>query len=383
MASEIHVAVIEDEPNDRILIEREILRANPQAKVTQVGSLEELEVLLQSCEFDAVVLDYALGWSDGLSVMKLLRSRCPDRPVVMFSGATIHEEAIEAMRVGLDEFVYKAPDQFVYLPVAIRNALGHAKQREQVRETQRLAVMGRHSAMIAHEINNQLSSLVDLHYLMATDDQMRQETREWLEKAKHEVQRIESITRKTLAFHRGAETMKPVSMSLIVAEVLGLFERRLQINGLTLSSDLEDTPEVKGFAAELRQVFVNLIGNAIEATPKGGRLRVCVRNASSWKGSQQAGVSVMVCDTGSGIARETLSRLFQPFFTTKGESGTGLGLWVSKGIIEKHHGAIRIKSRVGSGESGTCMRVFLPQATIRQSKLDAAPFSQSADANVD
>lgn len=359
--SGIRVMVIEDEPNDRWLIEREISRAMPEAKISMVTSAGSLETVLQECRCDAVVLDFSLGWGDGISVMKSLKSRCADLPIVMFSGRALHQEAIEAMRLGLDEFVYKAPEQFQYLPVAIRNVIGLARQRQQVREAERLAVVGRLASIVAHEINNPLSAISNLLFLVEMDAGMSEATKQYLRLVKEQLVHIEDITKRTLGMHRQLEEMRPVSLCDLVEDVLFLYRRRIQANGIQLKTDLRATMPVMAYAGELRQVLANLIQNAIDATPKEGSIRVRVRNSRSWAAGLAHGVSVLVCDSGYGITLQQQKRLFEPFFTTKGEHGTGLGLWISKGIIEKHGGQIELKSRTEKGRSGTCVRTFFPR----------------------
>ncbi len=122
------------------------------------------------------------------------------------------------------------------------------------------------------------------------------------------------------------------------------------------------TPVVQGFPVELRQVFLNLLGNAVQAMPKGGKLRVYVREATDW-GLKQRGTAISIIDTGVGIRPEDAKRLFQPFFSTKSTKGTGLGLWISKGIVQKYYGTLTCRSYRSQDLCATCFRVFLPVTT--------------------
>jgi signal transduction histidine kinase len=143
-------------------------------------------------------------------------------------------------------------------------------------------------------------------------------------------------------------------------------QRQLSQAGITLRTDLSKNALVTGYPAELRQVFTNLLANAADASTAGGLLEVSVRptlavRSSGLRELRPAGATVTIADHGTGIAPETLDRLFQPFFTTKGEKGTGLGLWVSQGIAQKHGGDIHLDTRTGPDDHGTTASVFLPR----------------------
>jgi signal transduction histidine kinase len=146
-----------------------------------------------------------------------------------------------------------------------------------------------------------------------------------------------------------------------VDEVLELYEPRLRKNNITVEKQYMVEGSVEGFPAEMRQLFANLIGNAIEAIGSTGKILVRVGSAREGIDPRKQGVRVSVADTGPGISAEDQKRIFEPFFTTKGVSGTGLGLWVSRGIVEKHEGRIRFRSRPRQdGRGGTVFSIFLP-----------------------
>jgi len=137
----------------------------------------------------------------------------------------------------------------------------------------------------------------------------------------------------------------------------------LQQNHITIDKRSQENIEILGFPGELRQLFSNLILNAMEAMKDGGgRIRIRVARTHEWSGEQRAGVRVTVADTGSGIAALALPHIFEPFFTTKKETGTGLGLWLAYGIVQKHSGWIRVASRTSPGSPGTVFAVFLPES---------------------
>ena len=174
------------------------------------------------------------------------------------------------------------------------------------------------------------------------------------------------ITKQTLSFYR--ESQQPVSLSLsdILDNVVELQSRKLQLNRITLEKDFRTAGRISGFSVELRQVFLNIISNAIQAMPEGGRLRLKLTESRARNG--HSGIRVEIGDTGVGIKREHAEKIFEPFFSTKDVKGTGLGLWISRGIIQKYGGAIRFRTaRLNSGNV-TCFSVFIPGAAIEESQ---------------
>jgi signal transduction histidine kinase len=160
-------------------------------------------------------------------------------------------------------------------------------------------------------------------------------------------------------------------------DVLGAFGSKIESHRISLTKTYSAVATLAGFPAELRQLFSNLVLNAVEALPEGGKLSVRVRRAHD--GRQTEGIQITVADDGPGIARENLSRIFEPFFTTKEQKGTGLGLWVSQGIVQKHGGHIRVRSSNGAELHGTCFMVFLPLSVAAEKEgLPTVPPAQLA-----
>jgi len=151
-----------------------------------------------------------------------------------------------------------------------------------------------------------------------------------------------------------------VDLANVLQSVLVLFAPQIRKGHIDVEQRWEAAPPVRGFPGELRQVFSNLVGNAIDAMPDGGKLILHLRQSSLTSDPARRGVRITILDTGAGIPTGVRTNLFAPFFTTKGEKGTGLGLWVSRGIIEKHEGTIHLASRRRAGKSGTAFSVFLP-----------------------
>jgi PAS domain S-box-containing protein len=235
------------------------------------------------------------------------------------------------------------------------------KKEEALRQAEKLAVVGRLAASIAHEINNPLEAVTNLCFL-ARNAHSLEESQRYLEMADQELARVAQITSQTLRFHKQQSAAAATHVSELVETVLALHNGRISREGLVLRSEVRPCRPLVCYAGEIRQVLANLIGNALDAMSNGGNLSVRVREAASWNGTG-SGIRVTVADTGDGMTARTLERLYEPFFTTKEAIGTGLGLWVSEGIVRKHGGIIRVRSCVEPGRSGTVFTVFLPIAT--------------------
>jgi signal transduction histidine kinase len=250
-----------------------------------------------------------------------------------------------------------------------RDITSQLHAEEALRKTERLAAMGRVAGIIAHEINNPLEAITNAFYLLRDHHSLDEQARMLAKMAEEELLRVAHITRQTLSFYRESQQAVMISLAKLLDDVLELQSRLLRLNGISLDKKYLTDGTILGFPSELKQVFLNLVGNAIQAMPEGGRLRVRVANTNG-NGSQRFGVRVSVCDTGAGIKPEDAKRLFEPFFTTKSAKGTGLGLWISKGIVQKYEGAIRFRSLRTNGRNTTCFSVFLPGVRAAQGGED-------------
>lgn len=247
--------------------------------------------------------------------------------------------------------------------------------------SEKLAVSGRLAATLAHEIHNPLDSVVNLLYLMKTGA-TPEETPEFLDLARAELDRVTQISRAMLGMYRESKTPIELDLKDLVESVLLLLNRQLSQAGVTLEQHLDRDATINGYPAELRQVFSNLLTNGLDASSPGSTLRVTLRHEPAIKATptrniRPEGVTVEVTDHGQGIPPEILDQLFQPFFTTKGEKGTGLGLWVSQGIIQKHGGTIHVDTRTEGPNHGTTVSVFLP---IGSPVVELAPVATVAQA---
>jgi PAS domain S-box-containing protein len=248
-----------------------------------------------------------------------------------------------------------------------RDITAQLKAEDALRKTERLAAMGRVAGIIAHEINNPLDAITNTFYLLRDHPSLDEDARYLPQLGEQELHRVAHITRQTLGFYRESKHPVEVSVSVLLDEILELQTRRMEFNNIILDKQYHSRGSIQGFPVELKQVFLNLIGNAVQAMPAGGRLRLRVFE-SSLRLNQRAGVCISICDTGTGIDPEHAKHLFEPFFTTKSIKGTGLGLWISKGIIQKYGGSINFRSVSLAGRNFTCFQVFLPEANFDKSE---------------
>jgi PAS domain S-box-containing protein len=240
-----------------------------------------------------------------------------------------------------------------------RDITSQLQAEEALRNAERLAAMGRVAGIIAHEINNPLEAISNTFYLLRDHPSLDTEARRYAQMGEEEILRLSHITRQTLGFYRESKHPVEISIAQLLDDILELQLRRLEFNNIVLEKRYRGNGRVYGFPVELKQVFLNLIGNAVQAMPDGGKLRLHAFE-SSRRGDRPAGTWVSVCDTGIGIDAEHARHLFEPFFTTKSAKGTGLGLWISKGIVQKYGGTISFRSLRVSDKSATCFQVFLP-----------------------
>jgi PAS domain S-box-containing protein len=238
-------------------------------------------------------------------------------------------------------------------------------------QSEKLAAVGRLASSIAHEINNPLEAVTNLLYL-ARSAAVAPLAKEYLDQADGELRRISAIASQTLRFHRQASSPQAIHASDLFASVLGIFDRRMRNLGVAVEASYCATKPVVCFDGDVRQVLNNLVSNALDSMTEGGRLLVRSHDSTDWK-TKRKGMVLTVADTGCGMSRETTARIYEPFFTTKGDSGTGLGLWVSAEVVRRHKASLQVRSREGAG---TVFRLFLPyesQVEERQSPRMSRP----------
>ena len=231
---------------------------------------------------------------------------------------------------------------------------------ETLRRTEKLAVTGRLAAAIAHEINNPLEAVMNCLYLLA-DTQLPSDARQYLNMAQKELDRVTQITIQTLRFFRSSTRVVQTDVHEIIDNVLSLMESRVRQMNIKVERQFRANLVISAHNGELRQVVANLVGNAIDAVSKNGCIVVRTSGARNYQNGR-AGLTITVADNGIGMDALTRERIFEPFFSTKGPTGTGLGLWISREIIHKHNGSIRVRTRrQADGVSGrTVFKIFLP-----------------------
>ncbi len=224
---------------------------------------------------------------------------------------------------------------------------------------EKLAAAGRLAATVAHEVNNPLEGLTNLVYIARRTDSL-DEIRHLLLQAESELARIAHITRQSLGFYRETTTPAHFQPASVVREVADFYSTRARNQGVTFVVEAETEREVLGSSGELRQILSNLLANSLDACAHGSTIRIQARSAIDPRNPSSNGVRITIADTGFGIPSEHLDNIFEPFFTTKKDTGTGLGLWVSRELVQKHGGTLRVRSRTEKPRSGTLFSIFLP-----------------------
>lgn len=318
--------------------------------------------------------DALYGWSSdevvGLNIHQVLRTVFPSSKEeverTLYSNRSWQGNLVQHARDGREivvstrKVVNREGDAILEIQ---RDITRQIQAEEALRQAEKLAAMGRVAGIIAHEINNPLEAITNAFYLLRNHPSLDDEARYYASLAEQELQRAAHITRQTLSFYR--ESRQPIAISVtdLLDNVVELQQRPILASHIVTQKKYLSPGVVRGFPGELRQVFLNLISNAIQAMPSGGILRLRVADATDHE-TQRRGVAVSITDTGNGVRREDAARLFQPFFTTKSAKGTGLGLWISKGIVQKYEGTIGFRSVHSPRGSCTCFRVFLPAGEV-------------------
>jgi two-component system NtrC family sensor kinase len=335
-------------------------------------------------------IDLVIAGTEGLpdievrEVIDRARSADPPIPVLLAGGRGSEPEAVRTLREGASEVLHSGEAE--RLPSAIARAIKvrqsavaqasaqHELDRTAVmlRENQKLITIGRLAASIAHEINNPLESITNLLYLLGEEKDLSPTVSGYLDLARRELDRVAQISRQTLRFSR--ETAGPVRARIdeLLEEVLALYGRRITEKDLHVERQYDSVDEALVYPGEMRQVLSNLVTNAVEASSPHGRLRLRIRSARSWSDPGVRGIRVSVGDNGTGIPPEVQRRLGEPFFTTKGQRGTGLGLWVTRSIVQRYGGEIQLRSSASADRHGTVFSIFLP-TNLRPQVVDRPP----------
>jgi two-component system CheB/CheR fusion protein len=228
-------------------------------------------------------------------------------------------------------------------------------------KSEKLAAAGRLAATLAHEINNPLQAIANLVNIWAQSPGLDAQGQTYAAMAESELRRVTHLTQQALSFYRESASPTPVNVEETIDSVLSIYDKRIGAKGIYITRRYQlDGTTIRTYPGEIRQVFSTLLLNAMEAVDAGGTIDVRARRASHWQNPAIQGVRVTISDNGVGISASNIPRIFEPFFTTKGENGTGLGLWVASGIVDRFGGSILTRSSMNPDRRGTCFSIFLP-----------------------
>jgi signal transduction histidine kinase len=246
------------------------------------------------------------------------------------------------------------------LVFVFRDVSQRRKTEEALRSSEKLALIGRLSATIAHEIRNPLDAVSNVLYLIKSAPGSTPQTRENVAMGEQEVMRMGQIAGQLLNYSRESRTPVSVSIPDILQGTVALFMPKIRAQQIDMHTDYSSKHLVQAIPGELRQVFSNILANALEAVGRNGKICLRSRDAVDWR-SGRRGVKVLFSDNGPGIKAEARGRLFTPFFSTKGEQGTGLGLWLTRSLVDKNNGRITFRSNSQPQNRGTTFAIFFPR----------------------
>ncbi len=250
--------------------------------------------------------------------------------------------------------------------LVFRDVTNERKSQELLRKSEKLAAAARLSATVAHEINNPLEAVGNLIYIAKVSPGVSPDIVQHLILAEQELDRVAHITRQTLGFYRESNEPEPIDIPALIEQVLRLYSNKLDSKNIRVEREIGECPAMIGVAGELKQVVSNLVSNAVDAVASDGTIRISLKRSDNGNGD---GVQFVIEDDGPGISPENLDRIFEPFFTTKKDVGTGLGLWVTREIVERHGGTINVSARDGKdGACGAAFVVSLPCSHEREAE---------------
>jgi signal transduction histidine kinase len=282
-------------------------------------------------------------------------------PVINFplEGKLLNDPPDEHRHWTVSYFPVYGPDGTIQAITAASLEITKQKKAElALMQSEKLAIVGRLASSIAHEINNPLESVTNLLYLAEHSETLEQ-ARHYIQTAEIELRRVSAITSQTLRFHKQSTSPHEVDLTELVSSVLSVYQGRISNAHIGVDRRNRAKQRVRCFEGEIRQVLANIISNALDSMPTGGKLCLRSRQATNWRTGEN-GLAVTIADTGMGMSPETRKRLFNAFYTTKGLTGTGLGLWVTKEIVDRHGGTLTVRSSQSPAHRGTVFTLFLP-----------------------
>ncbi len=367
----IRVLLVDDNPLDRGMVKRELRKEFSSVVVHEATNDEELNQMLVGFQFDLVITDFQIRWTDGLEVLNRIRERLPDCPVVMFTATGSEEIAVQAMRAGLDDYVVKNPDQMMRLRAALRSAILHRQMLQRIARLEsdlahlnRITTMGEMVTVLAHEVNQPLSAISNYANVCArqlmNDENADSQLREAIQRIESQARRAGEIVNRLKRFVNPQPTRTtPSDLNQLVRDVVVMLEphtRHRQIDvTLQLDNRLVDVPVD---ALQMQQVLVNLMTNAIQAIADSASPRRTIEIQTTRK---EDFAEILVRDSGPGIDPAVKPRLFQAYATTKTD-GLGMGLNISRRLIEAQGGTIRLspENPEHPDSDGACFQILLP-----------------------
>jgi signal transduction histidine kinase len=373
------VLLVDDQAANVRVLERMLLGAG-YASIQSTMDPREVCELHRKNRYALILLDLQMPGMDGFQVMESLKEIETDSylPVLVLTASP--DQKLRALKAGAKDFVSKPFDlsevlmrvhnmlEVRLLHLETKNLYDQVVAQQKLAEqsaaallrSEKLAVAGRLAGVLAHEINNPLQAvsnlLVLLEYLPGLDDQAR----EYTSLAVKELGRVVHLVRQSLGFFCESNIPTATNVADVLDSMLTLYAKQIKARQITVSTQYRLDGTIQSYPREIRQVFSTLLVNAMDATAKDGAIVVRANDRSEWKNPSIQGVRITVADSGIGIPPRAMARVFEPFYTTKGEHGTGLGLWATHGIVNRLGGSIRVRSKTQPGNSGTCFSVFLP-----------------------
>lgn len=379
---ELRLLLVDDEEHFRQVLAKRLSRRGMAAE--QAGSGEECLNMLEKRPMDVVILDVKMPGMDGLEVLRRIKERYEQTEVILLTGYANTQDGVDGIKSGAFDYLSKpveldhlagkikqAHEKILWEEERKKEADFRARMEQRMAAAERLASLGTLAAVVAHEINNPLAIINDsvgwMQLLLSKPDMAEMPIKGQLEKGlgkiAKSVERAKKVTHQLLGFARKDDSVvSEVNLRQLVEEAVQLVEKEASYKEIEFVQEVNASLDsIWSDAYQLRQVLINLLTNAIHATGRKGRIKIGLQ-----KDGEQAILTIQ--DTGQGIPQENLERIFEPFFSTKpnGE-GTGLGLFVTRGIVEKLGGTIEAESRLGEG---TDFRITLPRVYQNDDSLE-------------
>jgi len=343
------------------LLTRKTLLENAGYHVLSALNADQAFQIFNANHIDLVVTDHLLPGATGTEMARTMKMAKPEIPVLLLTGTVDRSPDTEHV----DKFINKAEGPDTLLEAIAEVTSGKAADMPStpllVKKHPALSAEDRNQcATMAHEINNPLESLLNLLYLADAENEMSETAHGYLVLAREEVRRIAHIVQAALHGCSDDEALGDADVPQLLWSVIEFYKSRFASRGISIETRGCFGGNLAVYSGPLRQLFSNLLLNAADAIPYGGRIHARVSNACEWSGQQRRGLRVTFADNGCGIPTQILGRIFEPCFSTKGAHGSGLGLSLVMNVVRKHDGSLHVRSSTEQGHSGSIFSIFLP-----------------------